>query len=190
MIAALFVQTGGCYFGLEGVEPWDQTRDARKYAGPHAVIAHPPCSRWGRYWMGQPGGKRLIKGDDDGCFASALASVRKWGGVLEHPRDSSAWSTFGLNRPNFGGGWTVADFTGGWTCEVEQGHYGHLARKPTWLYAVRVSLTLLTWGKSVVERRPGDSPARGMLERLSKKQRAATPIAFRDLLIAMARSVG
>ena len=45
-IAALYVQEGGCYFGLEGVDPWDEARDARRYAGPHPVVAHPPCGRW------------------------------------------------------------------------------------------------------------------------------------------------
>lgn len=80
MIAALFVQTNGAYFGLDDVDPWDEARDARKYAGPYPVVAHPPCSRWCRLaglvearW----GHKR---GEDGGCFASALASVRKWGG--------------------------------------------------------------------------------------------------------------
>ena len=34
MIAALYVETNGSYFNLDGVEPWDQERDARKYAGP------------------------------------------------------------------------------------------------------------------------------------------------------------
>ena len=34
MIAALYVETGGCYFGLSHVDPWDRTRDARAYAGP------------------------------------------------------------------------------------------------------------------------------------------------------------
>lgn len=48
MIAALFVATGGCYFGLEGVDPWDEQRDARLYRGPWPVVAHPPCSRWCR----------------------------------------------------------------------------------------------------------------------------------------------
>ena len=33
MIAALYVATGGCYFGLDGVDPWDEARDARLYAG-------------------------------------------------------------------------------------------------------------------------------------------------------------
>lgn len=32
MIAALFVETDGCYFGIDGVDPWDQARDARQYA--------------------------------------------------------------------------------------------------------------------------------------------------------------
>ena len=54
MIAALFVETGGCYFGLPNVDPWDRERDARDYAGPHPVVAHPPCARWGRYWGGGP----------------------------------------------------------------------------------------------------------------------------------------
>lgn len=53
-IAALFVATGGCYFGLPGIDPWDKARDARLYAGPWPVVAHPPCERWGRYWSGGP----------------------------------------------------------------------------------------------------------------------------------------
>ena len=46
VIAALYVETGGAYYGLEGVDPWDEDRDARSYEGPHPVVAHPPCSRW------------------------------------------------------------------------------------------------------------------------------------------------
>ena len=47
-IAALYVQKNGCYFGLPDVDPWDEERDARLYAGPHPVVAHPPCARWCR----------------------------------------------------------------------------------------------------------------------------------------------
>jgi hypothetical protein len=53
-VAALYVQTGGSYCGLEGVDVWDEGRDARNYCGPHSVIAHPPCQRWGKLWAGQP----------------------------------------------------------------------------------------------------------------------------------------
>jgi hypothetical protein len=91
MIAALYVQTDGVYAGLPGVDLWDEARDARTYAGPHPVVAHPPCQRWGRFWHGSPRKPHQhTLGDDDGCFAAALASVRRWGGVLEHPADSRA----------------------------------------------------------------------------------------------------
>ena len=48
MIAALFVQRRGVYFDLDGVDPWDASRDARLYAGASSVVAHPPCARWCR----------------------------------------------------------------------------------------------------------------------------------------------
>lgn len=100
MIAALYVQPDGCYVGLPDVDPWDEARDARTYAGPHPVVAHPPCERWGRYWHGGPSARvRRVKGDDGGCFAAALASVRRWGGVLEHPEASAAWARHGINAP-------------------------------------------------------------------------------------------
>lgn len=200
MIAALFVETGGCYFGIPEVDPWDIRRDARTYAGPFPVVAHPPCARWGRYWGGAPSTwPRLIKGDDGGCFAAALAAVRTWGGVLEHPADSAAWKAYGLKPPNrAGAAWVVADFEGGWTCCVEQGWYGHRARKATWLYAHSIELPSLRWGKapgdfvrldegfhSIEERRRAIKT--GARQRLSARQRAATPIAFRDLLIDLAR---
>ena len=79
MIAALYVASAGVYFGLPGVDPWDVERDARKYAGPHPVVAHPPCERWGRYWSGGPSATvRRKMGDDGGCFLWALRSVRRW----------------------------------------------------------------------------------------------------------------
>lgn len=203
-IAALYVETGGSYFGLDGVDPWDEPRDARLYAGPHPVVAHPPCQRWGKYWAGSPTiisrtGKRLVKGDDGGCFAAALAAVRQWGGILEHPADSYAWKHFGLNLPPHTGGWVVADWQGGWTCRVEQGAYGHLARKATWLYAAHVDLPSLSWGKTEgeflrLENGYHSAEERARKKALHKKQllahkaRARTPAPFRDLLISIART--
>lgn len=206
MIAALYVEADGAYSNLPGVDPWDEARDARLYDGPHPVVAHPPCQRWGKMWFGQPltvkaTGVRKIKGDDGGCFKAALASVRKFGGVLEHPWQSHAWPHFGLNTPARSGGWIAADFEGGWTCCVEQGQYGHYARKPTLLYAVGCDLPELIWGHTearldpaVVERmglkrakRLGEVGARG--GGTDSTPRIHTPAPFRDLLIAMARSV-
>lgn len=202
MIAALFVERSGVYFGLPDVDPWDELRDARLYAGPWPVVAHPPCQRWGRYWFGGPSARvRMKLGDDGGCFASALASVRRWGGVLEHPEASLAWRTFGLMTPPRDGGWVSAGMTDpGWTCCVEQGAYGHAARKATWLYAVGVDLPTLKWGKACgefirleagyhsAEERRRLHRRRDTVEWLSKAQRLGPPPEFRDLLIGMART--
>jgi hypothetical protein len=203
MIAALYVETGGCYFGMPwSVDPWDENRDARTYAGPWPVVAHPPCQRWGRYWRGsvRAGTPRFELGADEGCFAAALASVRRWGGVLEHPQDSHAWQNFGLIKPPRSGGWVKADTFGGWTCRVEQGFYGHFSRKATWLYACRCWLPELRWGAGgqrlhpVALARHGYEKARriGMIGMVGGKDktkiRNGTPIDFRDILITMART--
>lgn len=202
MIAALFVETDGCYFGLDGVEPWDVLRDARGYAGPWPVVAHPPCQRWGRFWHGSTRKPHQYKlGDDGGCFKSALDAVRRWGGVIEHPADSHAWRHFALRPPERFKGWQPAyDWAGGRTCYVEQGHYGHMSRKPTWLYAVRCDLPELDWSRGeqrlhpVALERYGYEKARriGMTAMVGGKDktkiRNATPLPFRDLLISIARS--
>src|SRR5688572_4947945 len=132
VVAALFVSPVGPYAGVAGVDLWDERRDARTYDGPYRVVAHPPCERWGRYWHGGPSARvRRVKGDDAGCFAAALDAVRRFGGVLEHPAASAAWEAHGLIAPPRAGGWVVADWEGGWTCCVDQGHYGHRAQKAT-----------------------------------------------------------
>lgn len=199
MIAALFVEKGGTYWSLEGVDPWDEARDARKYAGPHAVVAHPDCKRWGRYWHGAPNKPHQHRmGEDGGCFAAALTAVRNYGGVLEHPAHSHAWRWFGLALPPARGGWVRADDFGGWTCYVEQGHYGHMARKATWLYAVSDYLPELRWGRCEQRIHPralelhGYEKARriGMMAMVGGKDktriRDATPAPFRDVLIDIA----
>jgi hypothetical protein len=200
-IAALYVETDGAYFGLAGVDPWDEARDARLYAGPHPVVAHPPCQRWGRFWHGSTRKPHQYKlGDDGGCFAAALDDVREFGGVLEHPADSRAWSAFNLNPPPRSGGWIAADFYGGWTCYVEQGFYGHASRKPTWLYTHGVELPELHWGEGeqripqwMIERYGYEKARRiGVVAMVGGKHktriRNATPEAFRELLISIART--
>lgn len=191
MIAALYVDPRGCYAGFPDVDPWDEVRDARLYPGPHPVVAHPPCSRWCRYAHLIQARHGHCVGDDGGCFAAALRAVRTWGGVLEHPAYSIAWKTYDLPRPPRGGGW-VRGLCGGYACRVEQGHYGHPARKATWLYAYGTELPQLVWGESTAEAVVGwcrnRSPANDPRHRVSGRRASATPEAFRDLLLGMARS--
>lgn len=180
------MQPDGCYSGLPGVDPWPEARDARRYTGPYPVVAHPPCTRWGRYWHGSPSAPHQFNlGEDAGCFAAALTAVRNHGGVLEHPRDSRAWPFFGLKTPPRSGGWVPADRFGGWTCYVEQCQYGHEAQKPSFLYAKGVDRPELRWGEF-------PDPKWVKIENIGGKdkvrRREATPPEFRDLLLAMARS--
>lgn len=189
MIAALYVQTGGVYFGLPDVDPWDEARDARKYAGPHPVVAHPPCARWCRLaglvearW----GNKR---GEDGGCFESALTAVRKWGGVLEHPAHSDAFAAYGIPAPIAGLGWQRVIPCGGWVTYVEQGRYGHPAKKAigeppaidTRMLAAGESRALVSWCGN-------HTKAHDKRPRVGKAKASATPIPFRDLLLDIARS--
>jgi hypothetical protein len=184
-IAALFVETDGAYFGLPGVDPWDQPRDARSYAGPHPVVAHPPCDRW--HQLSAVNHKRWgwTINADGGCFAAALAAIRDWGGVLEHPAESRAFRFYGIPKPVRGSWQRTID--GDWITEVDQAAYGHRARKRTWLiYSGDVAPPRLNW-----------SAARGVLQIghfdqklpvMAKREALATPLEFRELLLTIARS--
>lgn len=159
------------------------------------LLHTPPCTRWCRLaglvearW----GHKR---GEDGGCFASALETVRVYGGVLEHPAYSDAWKAFGLARPPRQGGWVVADAFDGWTCHVEQGRYGHPAKKATWLYTVGAERPELRWGFNLTKNKAlvswcGNHVVSGEKRpRVGKKAASATPPEFREVLLAMAHSV-
>ena len=189
MIAALYVQPNGIYANDVEIDAWPESRDARLYAGPWRVVAHPPCARWcqmaglvqSRY------GHKI--GDDAGCFESALAAVRKWGGVLEHPAFSIAFERYGLPIP-IRGGWTQGLFDAGWVTEVSQSAYGHRARKRTWLYYVGDDPPPLDWSEPPGSAWVGwgDYEKYRDVERLSLRERNATPKDFHDVLLSMART--
>jgi hypothetical protein len=123
MIAALYVETDGCYFGLPDVDPWDEQRDARLYGGPWPVVAHSPCERWGRgsgsrsdsasarHSQDQRRRWRLLQ-VGQGCRpqrGAACASIRGDLMALAHfgLTDSAADWRLGAGG-RFGGGWTAA----------------------------------------------------------------------------------
>lgn len=186
VIAALFVEKGGVYCGLPDVDPWPEERDARKYAGPHPVVAHPPCASWCRLAGLREAQHGLKRGEDDGCFEAALASVRRWGGVLEHPAHSAAFSAFGLPIPTRA--WQMS-ICGGWVCAVDQAAYGHRAKKATWLYAVGIDPPSMDWAQRRSVECVSTSRRKGGAKEIPKRLRSRTPEAFRDLLLSMARSV-
>lgn len=195
-IAALFVQPNGCYIGLPNVDPWPEQRDARLYSGPMPVVAHPPCQLWGAManvnyvrW----GGEHNKPGNDGGCFVSALKNVRRFGGVIEHPAKTKAWTTYGLIKPT-GIGWHKTN-DGGWVCEVWQSAYGHRANKATWLYYCGENTPFeLRWERPKGTHQIGQKCRQGIRKHeswrnkptLSKKEANATPLEFRDTLLKLA----
>jgi hypothetical protein len=202
LCAALFVAPDGPYASDPRFDAWTEERDARLYAGTLPAIAHPPCERWGRFAKGAPYAQRFKVGDDGGCFESALRNVRRTGGVIEHPQGSRAWRHFDLPIPS-GKGWTQPDAYGGRSCYVDQGAYGHRAKKPTWLYAVLPAYPELDWTRVWGRPRIGGTGYHSRLERLkakasskgvpkfpeiSKAERYLTPAPFQALLVQLATS--
>lgn len=212
------------------LDVWDITRDARKYEGPHPVVAHPPCKLWGRLrhlahvecpdpdcgWHGpesEAGGCiRVCPECGHGCWSDAdcapraVEQVRRWGGVLEHPAGSKLWEHCGLPAAVVNAHCPFVpdhidtedepfpvDAHGGYTIEVDQVEWGHVARKRTWLYLVGVPRSALEAPPF-----PGREPTHSVAWR-SKAARAAgrrecsaekrrrTPPLFAEYLIRLAR---
>lgn len=192
-VAALYIDPRGPYPKLLGPELcWDEQRDARTYAGPWPVVAHPPCGRWCKlaHVVEKRYGYKV--GDDGGMFEHALTTVRRFGGVLEHPAESKAWQRFALVPPMCPG-WSRAD-DAEWVCEVWQNAYGHRARKRTWvLYVGRPEPTEGKWSRApgeVVISGMKNRCARPMSERMWQREARRTPVAFAEWLISLAEQAG
>lgn len=180
---------------------WGEThrRDARLYDGPPPVVAHPPCQlwvnlaavNWKRYKRQKPAW--YPGGDDGGCFESALASVRRYGGVLEHPAYSHAWEHHQLVPPNLSG-WSREYWPNEgpcrklqfyWVCEVRQAAYGHKCEKRTWLlYCGKTPPFELDWSTTKGTHQIGWFDRRKPT--VSKREASATPVKFAETLIALA----
>lgn len=190
-ISALFVEANGCYANLKDIDIWSIDRDAKLYDANNPVIAHPPCQLWGKMALvnfKRWGGEHNRPGNDEGCFQSALNSVNKCGGILEHPAQSYAWKEYGLLKP-IKGKWVKSGK--GWVCEIWQSAYGHRANKATWLYYVGFKQPFdLIWCRTIGSHQIGRQDQRGKHRNkptLNKKESNSTPIKFRNVLIKLAR---
>jgi hypothetical protein len=126
-VAVLFARKDSHYKALPVCDVWDIDRDARNWPGGAPVIAHPPCRAWGKLsYFAKP------RSDEKDLAIFAVKQVRRFGGVLEHPKDSKLWGAAGLPRPGH------KDEFGGWTLPITQHWFGHRAEKKTWLYIVGV----------------------------------------------------
>lgn len=179
LVSALFVDPDGPYPRMDGVDCWDERRNAYLYEGTSPVVAHPPCGPWGDL-------AHKSKQDPEAA-PFALGVVRRCGGVLEHPARSRLWAKHSMPTPGQG-----CDKFGGFTVYVEQVSYGHVTRKPTWLYVVRSRVPKLLTGGTPTRvifgmRKTNNQGVR--LRCCTKPERRLTPQPFAELLVSIARSV-
>lgn len=122
-IAVLFARADSAYKQFPEFDVYDIDKDAREFCKKMPVLAHPPCRAWGQLsHMANPreGEKQLAY--------FALAQVRLNGGVLEHPASSRFFKEANLPIG------MLTDEFGGFTIEIDQFDFDHVAHKATKLY--------------------------------------------------------
>jgi hypothetical protein len=190
IVAVLFARADSVYKTLPGCDVWDIERDARTWPGGSSVVAHPPCRAWGRLrHFAKP------RQDEKDLARFAVAQVRRFGGVLEHPESSQLWPDQKLPNPG------ERDEFNGWTLPVHQYAWGHRAQKKTLLYVVgcepsdvpRMPLVLGT-ADCVIrldKRRPDGTHIRkgdhDWKQPLGPAEREGTPKAFAEWLVELAK---
>ncbi|WP_296652784.1 hypothetical protein [Paraburkholderia sp.] len=183
-IAVLFARPDSIYKTLPNCDVWDIDRDARNWPGGSPVVAHPPCRAWGRLaHMAKP------RPDEKDLARFAVAMIRKYGGVLEHPSASRLWVDQQLG--------TVAqpDAWGGWTLPIHQHWFGHNAEKSTLLYIVgcppaEVPEMPMTLGEAPMvvstSGRRADGSRSHRRPEIKKDEREHTPIELAKWLVELA----
>lgn len=187
-VSALYVDHRGPYPKLVA-DWWDEKRDASRYWGPNPIVAHPPCGAWSSL-------RHLSNGAGRHLGPLAVHQVRCWGGVLEQPAGSKLWTECGLPEPG-------GDSDGyGYSLEVQQVSWGHVARKKTWLYFVGVPRAAaragvrtggapthwVSGGRNQTRKngRAGGGCVPPGINVCSAQQRRRTPVAFAEWLIEIA----
>lgn len=182
-VAVLFARSDSTYKHLEGCTVYDIERDARTFSGGMPVVAHPPCRAWGRLrTFANP------RPDEMNLARLAVALVREFGGVLEHPAGSLLWQSQRMPFPG-----SPKDSWDGWTLAAPQKWWGHKAEKATWFYIVGAKPQdlptvpiVLGEAPCVVQSRKQHDPR----PHISKAEREHTPPALAEWLVELARLCG
>lgn len=180
-VSVLFARQDSIYKTLD-VDVWDIDRDARLWPGGNPVVCHPPCRAWGQLsHMAKP------RPDEKELAIYSIAMIRKFGGVLEHPRASKLWPHLKLPLGS------EVDEYGGFTICINQSWFGHKAQKKTLLYIcgvdrseiiVPIRFDRIDYTVTSSIRKSSGRRAKG---RLGNKDNEGTPVEFAKWLIELAK---
>ena len=124
---ALFCRSDSAYKKRADWDVYDFDRDALSYSGHDPMVCHPPCRSWGMLsHMANP-----REGEKELAIYS-IKLIRVNGGILEHPASSRVFRLL----PMVNG---FNDEHDGFTIEIDQYDFGHVARKKTRLYIVGIN---------------------------------------------------
>lgn len=174
MIPVLFTHENSNYNKIKIFDCYDINRDALSFNDRIPLIAHPPCrlfSRLRKFSTAPLSEKKLA--------FFALAKVRQFGGILEHPRSSTLWKNgnFNLNGS--------VDSYGGFLRSVDLSWFGFPARKKTMLYFCGITpgqLPSFPMSFNAITHVISSSGNSGKKE-LSKNMRSSTPFPMIEFFI-------
>lgn len=170
-VVALYVDPHGPYQALVG-DCYDFDRDARTYHGDRPVVAHPPCGPWGRY------AHRCRQ--DRNLAIHAVETVRRVGGVVEHPITSRLWAEMEIPSGDWSNPSRRLDPYGGYTMRLLQINLGHRAIKSTAIYVC--GSHRLPAALAACQEHPHPHP----VERMGHTERRLTPVAPAYALVLLA----
>jgi hypothetical protein len=139
--SALFIRKDSAYKKREAWDCFDADRDALTFTGGTPVVCHPPCRAWGvmahmafrtKDWTADASRDAEREAEKQLAVLS-IEIVRANGGILEHPAGSKLFKS---HLPDAG---CAPDEDGGYTIEIDQYDFGHVAHKMTKLYICGVS---------------------------------------------------
>lgn len=122
-IPVLFTQDGSNYACDNRFDCYDISRNAFSYNDRRPLIAHPPCRLFSRLRAFSTASLQEKK-----CAYFALHQVRMFGGILEHPRSSTLWTSGNFNLSG------DIDVYGGFLRSVNLSWFDYPAEKKTMLY--------------------------------------------------------
>ena len=176
VVSILCAARKSVYHAMDAVEVYDARRDALTFSGGTPIVAHPPCRGWSAKCRHQA---KPEPGEMDlGLWC--CDRLRDCGGVLEQPAWSHLFAAGRLPAP-------LHDDGDLWTVQVEQYWWGFPTPKPTWLCFCGVDPADVELPFRLRARGSRKANRYDAWSKLTAKKRSATPIAFAEWLVAIAR---